>query len=209
MARNPIPARALVLTPLPAHGTNVKVAVTVLIVLPDGSTTAGAPYFNHSQFNGVIRPGTWVPVTLEPGKPVTAKLDTDHIPTVSQVARVMAEALGGPAVDPVPPDEWRIILALGYAEHVIASAAFTPDQAQAIRQRIKRGVLSSAAARAARQENSDIAPSELQGQHPAAAKPECASPAWVRPRSGGSWSGSRFPGRAPRRPRRDRPRSRG
>lgn len=154
MARNRIPARALVLTPLPAHGTNVQAAVTVLIVLPDGSAIAGEPYFGHSQFNGVIRPGTWVPVTLEPGKPATTKLDTDHIPTDSQVAHVMAEALGGPAVDPVPPDEWRVILALGYAEYVIASAAFTPDQAQAIRQRIRRGVLSPGQHGRTRQETS-------------------------------------------------------
>ena len=134
-----IRGRALVLTPLAARGTNVKVRVTLLIVLPDGSTNVGERSFTQ-QFDGAIRPGTWVPVTLSGGRPSTAELDTDHIPTVSQVARVMAEALGGPPVDLVPPDEWRIILALGYAEHVIASAAFTTDQAQAIRQRIKRGV---------------------------------------------------------------------
>jgi hypothetical protein len=142
LARKPdsIPGRALVLTPLAARGTNVKVQVTVLIVLPDGSSIVGEPYLHTQQFDGVIRPGTWVPVTLSGGRPSTAELDTDHIPAVSQVAHVMAEALGGPAVDPVPPDEWRITLALGYAEHVIAAAAFTTDQAQAIRQRIKRGV---------------------------------------------------------------------
>ena len=136
-----IAARALLLTPLAARGTNVKIPVTVMIVLPDGSTNVGEPYWGYSQqFSGVIRPGTWVPVTLLPGEPRTVELDTDHVPTVSQVARVIAESLGGPAVDPVPPDEWRIVLALGYAERLIASAAFTPDQAQAIRQRIKRGV---------------------------------------------------------------------
>ena len=134
-------ARALLLTPLAGYGTNVKVPVTLLIMLPDGSTDVVAPYWGDSrQFSGVVRPGTWVPVTLSAGRPRTAELDADHIPTVSQVAHVMAEALGGPAVEPVPPDEWRIILALGYAEHVIAPGAFTPDQAEAIRQRIKRGV---------------------------------------------------------------------
>jgi hypothetical protein len=43
-------------------------------------------------------------------------------------------------VAPTQPDQWRIILALGYAEHLIAAGTFTPDQADAIRQRISRGV---------------------------------------------------------------------
>jgi hypothetical protein len=137
----PVSARALVLTPLAARGTNVKVQVTLLIVLPDGSATVGDPFLSHSQqFNGVIRPGTWVPITPVPGEPDAAELDSDHIRTVRQVAGVVAEALGAPAADPIPPDQWRISLALGYAEQMIATGIFTPDQAEAIRQRINRGV---------------------------------------------------------------------
>lgn len=97
-----ISARALVLTPLPGHGTNLKVPVTLLIVLPDGSTVVGEPYWGHSlQFSGVIRPGMWVPVTLSGGRPRTAEPDADHIPTVSQVARVMhtGPGTGHPAAD--------------------------------------------------------------------------------------------------------------
>jgi hypothetical protein len=88
----------------------------------------------------LIKLGMWVPVTLIPGEPATAELDANHIPTASQVARVIAEALGGPSADLIPPDEWRIGLALRYAEQMIASGSFTPDQADAIRQRIRRGV---------------------------------------------------------------------
>lgn len=52
----PICARAPALTPLAARGTDSKVAVTLLIVLPDGSTTVAEPFLSHSQqFNGVIR----------------------------------------------------------------------------------------------------------------------------------------------------------
>ena len=112
-----------------------------MIVLPDGSTTVGHCWLEHSQrFNGVIRPGTWVPVTVVPGEPSTAQLDSDHIPTSRNVADVIAEALGGPAADFLPPDQWRIGLALGYAEQVIAAGAVAPDQADVIRQRISRGV---------------------------------------------------------------------
>jgi hypothetical protein len=137
----PVSARALVLTPLAAHGTTVKIEVTLLIVLPDGSTTVGHSWLEHSQrFNGVIRPGTWVPVTVVPGEPGTAQLDSDHIPSARNVADVIAEALGGPAADLLPPDQWRIGLALGYAEQVIAAGAVAPDQADVIRQRISRGV---------------------------------------------------------------------
>jgi hypothetical protein len=52
----------------------------------------------------------------------------------------MTEALGGPAVKAVPPDEWRVALALAYAERIIAEGVFTPGQAEAIRQRIRLGV---------------------------------------------------------------------
>jgi hypothetical protein len=52
----------------------------------------------------------------------------------------MAEALGGPRVKTPPPDEWRISLALAYAERMIAQGVFAPGQADAIRQRIRLGV---------------------------------------------------------------------
>jgi hypothetical protein len=139
---DPVSARALVLTPLAARGTSLKVEVTLLIVLPDGTTTVGHSFLDHSQqFNGVIRPGTWVPVTVVPDDPDAAQLDGHHSPTARNVADVIAEALGGPAADLPPPlDQWRIGLALGYAEEVIAAGAITPSQAEVIRQRISRGV---------------------------------------------------------------------
>ena len=138
---DPVSARALVLTPLAARGTSLKVEVTLLIVLPDGSTTVGHSWLEHSQqFNGVIKPGTWVPVTVVPGEPSTAQLARDHIPTARNVADVIAEALGGPAADISPPDQCRIALALGYAEQIIAAGAITPSQAEVIRQRISRGI---------------------------------------------------------------------
>jgi len=137
----PISARALVLTNLAASGTMVQIQVTLLIALPDGSITAGHPFLSYSQqFSGVIRPGTWVPVTLVPGEPDTTQLDRDHVPSARAVADVIAEALGGPATVLTPPDPWRITLALGYAEQLIATGVFTQDQAEAIRQRIRRGV---------------------------------------------------------------------
>jgi len=69
-----------------------------------------------------------------------AQLDSDHIPTARAVADVIAEALGGLAAALAPPDQWRITLTLGYAEQMIATEIFTPGQAEAVRQRIRRGV---------------------------------------------------------------------
>ncbi len=139
MARGPISARALVLSPPPGPGTEYNVMVTLLIDLPDGSVMVGTPSWRCTLEFGVIRPGMWVPVRLPPGKPDKAELDGVHVPRAREVAGVMAEALGGPAVKVVPPDEWRITLALAYAERIIADGVFTPGQAEAIRQRLRLG----------------------------------------------------------------------
>ncbi len=77
---------------------------------------------------------------VPPGQPDEAELDFDHVPASEDIAAVIGEALGAPAVAPVPPDEWRVRLALEYAERLIAEGPFSPEQADAIRQRIKAGV---------------------------------------------------------------------
>jgi hypothetical protein len=138
MAR--VSARALVLSPLPGLGTEYNVKVTLLIELPDGRVVTGTPSWRCTLEDGVIRLGMWVPVRVSPGDPDGAQLDGDRVPWARTVAAVMAEALGGATVKAVPPDEWRVALALGYAEQIIAGGVFTPSQAEAIRQRIRRGV---------------------------------------------------------------------
>jgi len=140
VARGQIAARALVLSPLPAPGTEFNVTVTMLIALPDGSVMVGTPSWRCTLEFGVIRTGMWVPVTLPPGKPDRAELDGSHVPWAREVGAVIGEALGGPAVKVVPPDDWRVTLALAYAERIIADGALTPGQAEAIRHRIRLGV---------------------------------------------------------------------
>jgi hypothetical protein len=57
-----------------------------------------------------------------------------------KVGAVICEALGGPVVNPVPPDAWRIGLALQSAEEIIFGGDITPAQVDAIRSRIRAGV---------------------------------------------------------------------
>lgn len=140
--QEPVSARALVLSPVAAYGTQTMFHPVLLIELPDGSTTVGHPAWGtaYTLYSGVIGTGTWLPVTLPPGEPDSVQLDEHHVPDARVVAEVMAEALGGPAVAVVTPDQWRISLALAYAERIIADGAITSDQAEAIRQRIRLGV---------------------------------------------------------------------
>lgn len=136
----PIPARALILSPPAAPGAEYIVATAMLIVLPDGTTFFGKAAWSHTEYYGVVRLGTWVPVLMPPGNPGGAKLDTSHVPHPTDVAAVIAEALGGPRVMRAAYDEWRVKLALDYAERLIAEGVFNTEQAEAIRNRIKEGV---------------------------------------------------------------------
>ncbi len=135
-----IPARALVLTPPAAPGAEYNVGTTLLMVFPDGTSAVGRPEWRHSWYWGVIRVGGWIPVTVPPGQPNQAELDTDHVPSPETIAAVIGEALGGPPAPPAQPDDWRIKLALDYAERLIAEGPFSPEQSDTIRQRIKAGV---------------------------------------------------------------------
>jgi hypothetical protein len=87
----------------------------------------------------VIGIGRWVPVKLPPDRPDGAELDTDHVPCDSDVAGVVAEVMGGPPVPAVAPDEWRVALALRYAEQIISAGGTAPEQADAIRARTRAG----------------------------------------------------------------------
>ena len=155
---NSIPARPLLLTPLAARGTNVKILVTVMIVLPDGSTTVGEPYWGYSQqFSGVIGPGTWVPVTLLPGEPRTVetlegglfgwprpvrqfaaeqlKPDTDQVPANRRIAPGEAEpppvtTPSRAAVPTSPPPGW--FRASGAFRRIAPASYPSPPRTQAL-----------------------------------------------------------------------------
>jgi hypothetical protein len=137
-----VSARALLLSPPAAPAT------TLAIELPDGRTVfghggrgyGGASGWSYSARAGVLEVGCWVPVTLLSDDPDNAELEHHHVPTDDEVGAVICEALGGPAVSSVPPDEWRIGLALRFAGKIIAAGGITPVQADAIRTRIRAGV---------------------------------------------------------------------
>ena len=135
-----VPARALILTPPAAPGAEYNVGTTLLMVFPDGTSALGRPSWRHSWYYEVIRLGHWVPVLVPPGQPDEAELDEDHVPSPEAIAAAIGEAPGGPAVAPAAPDEWRVKLALDYAERLIAEGPFSPEQADAIRRRISAGV---------------------------------------------------------------------
>jgi hypothetical protein len=134
-----VPARALVLTPLPGRGTNYVIHVTLAIELPGGGVALGRPTFDDG-YGDLIAVGQTIPVLVDPANPDGAELDEEHLPDASEVAAVIAEVLGGPAIPVAEPDQWRIELALAYAERVIAAGAINATQADAIRTRIRSGI---------------------------------------------------------------------
>ena len=135
-----VSARALVLTPPVGPGAAGAVATTLAIELPDQRVVVGNPTWYYRDYAGVLGVGRWVPVKLPADEPDEAELDKEHVPYDSDVAEVVAEALGGDPVSPVSPDEWRIRLALQFAEQLISAGGLTAAQADAIRVRIKQGV---------------------------------------------------------------------
>jgi hypothetical protein len=135
-----VPARAMVLTPTVVPGGEGAPRVTLAIELPDGSTIVGRPFWIYRDRAGVIGIGRWLPVKLRPDQPDKTQLDVDRCPLDGEVAQVIAEVLGGPAVAPVERDEWRVALALQYAERVISNGGIAPADAEAIRARIASGV---------------------------------------------------------------------
>ena len=133
----PVPARALVLTPMPEAGRTFSVAIE----LPDGTVRVTNLFVRAcGLYSGVLVPGTRIPVTLANGDPAQAALAAEFVPADSEVAEVIGEALGGLKVAPRPPDDWRVRLALDYAERIIANAGLSESAADAIRQRIRLGV---------------------------------------------------------------------
>ena len=62
------------------------------------------------------------------------------MPDPRDIAAAIGEALGGPPANQYPIDEWRVKLALDYAERLIAEGVFNTEQAEAIRKRIKEGI---------------------------------------------------------------------
>jgi hypothetical protein len=112
----------------------------MMIVLPDGTSFMATPSWAHTSYAGVLRVGAWVPVLMPPGNPDKVKLDHEHVPTPLEVAAAIGEALGGPPAKQVPVDEWRVNLALDYAQRIIADGVFKTEQAEAIRKRIKEGI---------------------------------------------------------------------
>jgi len=137
----PIQARALILSPPATPGAEYLVKTAMMIVLPDGTSYMATPSWKHSWYYGVLRLGAWVPVLVTPGgDPDGAELDDDHVPDPRDIAAAIGEALGGPPANPYPYDEWRVKLALDYAERLIKEGVFDNEQAQAIRQRISAGI---------------------------------------------------------------------
>ena len=86
-------------------------SVTLAIELEDGRVVVGNPNWFYRDYAGVIGVGRWVPVKLSVDEPDDTELDEDHVPYDSDVAEVVAEALGEPAVSPGAPDKgesrWR------------------------------------------------------------------------------------------------------
>lgn len=136
----PISARALVLSPPSAPGAEYNRATALMIELPDGRKVFGSPEWRETQCSGAVQLGDWIPVTLDPDDPDAAELDVDHVPTDSEVAAVVAEVLGGPPAPVAAPDEWRVTLALRAAERIFAAGVLADGQAEAVRQRIRRGI---------------------------------------------------------------------
>jgi hypothetical protein len=128
---DPVSARALVLTPTTPPASSGAWQVTLLVELGDGRVERAGPYWFHREYAGVIRPGRWVPVRLSPDDPDGVELDLDHVPRDSEVAAVVAEALGGPVVEPAAPDDWRVLLASQYVDDLIAAGAFSAPQIEA------------------------------------------------------------------------------
>ncbi|HEY3905778.1 MAG TPA: hypothetical protein VGM14_17855 [Streptosporangiaceae bacterium] len=136
----PIAARALILSPPATPGAEFLVKTAMMIVLPDGTSFMATPSWKHSWYYGVLRLGAWVPVLVSPGDPDNAELDDSHVPDPREIAAAIGEALGGPPANPCPYDEWRVKLALDYAERLIKEGVFNAEQAEAIRQRIGAGI---------------------------------------------------------------------
>jgi hypothetical protein len=136
----PIPARALILSPPAAPGAEYLVKTAMMIVMPDGTSFMATPSWKHSWYYGVIRLGAWVPVMVPPGNPDGTELDDNRVPDPRDIAAAIGEALGGPPANQYPIDEWRVKLALDYAERIIAEGVFNAEQAQAIRKRISEGI---------------------------------------------------------------------
>ena len=88
----PIPARALILSPPAMPGAEYLVKTAMLIVLPDGTSFFGVPSWKHSWYYGVLRLGAWVPVLVPPGAPDETELDTDRMPDPRDVAAAVVEA---------------------------------------------------------------------------------------------------------------------
>jgi len=132
-----VSARAIVLSPIwPTTGLQ---SVSLAIQLDDGRTVFASPTLGISAYFGVIHAGGWVPIKLLPDKPDSAEIDAELVPETDDVVAVISEALGGPAVQPVAPNEWRVNLGLQFAERIISGGALSAAQAEAIRSRIRAG----------------------------------------------------------------------
>jgi len=134
----PVGGRAIVLSPI--YPTTGLQSVDLAVELPDGRTVFGSPTWSVIEYLGTLRLGARVPVTL-PGYDVAkAQLDDELMPADDDVAAAVREALGGPVTPPRAPNEWRVGLALQYAEQLIALGSLTDTQADAVRARLRAGV---------------------------------------------------------------------
>jgi hypothetical protein len=136
-------ARALVLTTTFVQSTQLEMNLSVEI--PGGPPVLASPTWSVlsdcSGRTGVLRPGWWVPVLIDPASPDDARLDTDRVAADEDVALAINEALAGSTpADAVAVDEWRVTLALAVAEEIISAAGLTTETADAIRARLRLGV---------------------------------------------------------------------
>ena len=133
-----VSAKALILSPL--YPTTGLQSVDLAIELSDGQYVFGAPTWSIVQYMGLLRVGAWFPIKVSPDDAKTAALDDALIPDADDVVAVVREALGGAKVDPVAPNEWRVGIAMQFAEQLISVGGVSAAQADAIRQRIGAGV---------------------------------------------------------------------
>jgi len=133
-----VSAKALILSPL--YPTTGLQSVDLAIELPGGQYIFGTPTWSIVQYMGLLRVGGSFPVKVSADDAKTAALDDDLIPDADDVVAVVREALGGPKVDPVAPNEWRVGIAMQFAEQLISVGGVSAAQADAIRDRIRAGV---------------------------------------------------------------------
>lgn len=78
---------------------------------------------------------------LDPAQPDGVIPDAALIPLLGEITGPIAEALGAaPVAKRVEPNEWRVGIALRYAEDFIAASGISASQADAISARLRLGV---------------------------------------------------------------------